>query len=596
MELATDVKKVLKGGEFIIAETTAEHVFVPEDLTEEQLLFGKTVQDFIETRVHPNVEKIDKGDHELVIQLLHEAGELGILGAGIPEAYGGLGLDFNTESIISEKMGMGHSLSVAWAAHVGIGTLPILYYGTEEQKLAYLPKLSTGELKAAYCLTEPGSGSDALGAKTKAVLTEDGKHYVINGQKMWITNGGFADLFTVFAKIDGEKFTGFLVDAKSEGVSLGAEEQKLGIKGSSTRQVFFNNVKVPAENILGEIGKGHKIAFNVLNIGRYKLCAMVLGGAKKAASVAINYANERVQFGKPISGFGAIRYKMAEMAVKIWASEAACYRASGLINDHIHALVEKGMEPQLAKLEAAEEYNIECALLKVLGSETLDYVVDEAVQIYGGMGFSEEAPVARAYRDSRINRIFEGTNEINRLLSVGTLLKKAFKGELDLMTPAFAIQKELLSVPDFGGLEEGLFAAEKQVLHQAKKAFLMVAGSAVQKYMNKLEEEQELLMCAADILMELYTAESAILRAEKLIASGHDNASLFEDLAKTYLSDSLERINLHGKHAIAHFTEGDEQRVMLMGLKRFTKYEAYDSLGARKRIGNKLIADNRYSF
>jgi alkylation response protein AidB-like acyl-CoA dehydrogenase len=598
MSTTTQSKTVLRGGEFLIKESTAADIFTKDELSEEQLMMAKTAEDFITQKVLPNVQKIDKQDHELVQSLLVESGELGLLGSSIPEQYGGMEVDFNTDSAINEEIGKGHSFSVAFAAHTGIGTLPILYFGTEEQKNTYLPGLVSGALKAAYCLTEPGSGSDALGAKTKAVLSEDGKEYILNGQKMWITNGGFADIFTVFAKIDGEKFTGFIVDAKSEGISLGSEEDKLGIKGSSTRQVFFNNVKVPVGNVLGEIGKGHKIAFNVLNIGRYKLCALTMGGAKMGATTAIKYANERIQFNVPISSFGAIKHKLAEMAVKIYATESACYRASGLINDMIVDLASKGKDKVEAKLIAAEEYSIECAILKVLGSETLDYVVDEAVQVFGGTGFSEEYPVARAYRDSRINRIFEGTNEINRLLSVGMLVKKALKGELDILTPAMAVQKELMSVPDFGSDEEGdFFAAEKKAIKQAKKAILMTAGAGVQKFQQAFDKEQEIIMNIADMLLEVYTAESVLLRAEKVLGvKGEAGASLQIDLAKVYLSDALERINLSGKHAIAAFTHGDTQKVMLMGLKRFTKYEAYNTIAARRRIADKLIEDNAYTF
>lgn len=598
METAETTKTVLKGGEFLIKELPWSDVTIKDEISEEQKMFGKTTEDFITTKVHPNVQRIDKGDHQLVIQLLKESADLGLLGASVPEQYGGMGTDLVTDSVINEEIGKGHSFAAAFAAHTGIGTLPILYFGTEEQKNKYLPGLASGDIKAAYCLTEPGSGSDALGARTKAVLTEDGKHYVLNGQKMWITNGGFADIFTVFAKIDGEKFTGFIVDAKSEGISLGSEEDKLGIKGSSTRQVFFNNVKVPVENVLGEIGKGHKIAFNVLNIGRYKLCVLALGGCKKSVSVATNYANERIQFNVPISSFGAIKHKLAEMAIKTYVCESATYRAAGDIDQMIEALAAKGTDRVQAKLIAAEEYSIECAILKVFGSEVLDFVVDEAVQVFGGTGFSEEYPVARAYRDSRINRIFEGTNEINRLLSVGQLVKKAMKGELDLMTPAMAVQKELMSVPDFGsGNDDSFFAAEWQALRNAKKAILMTAGAAVQKFMQKLEKEQEIIMNVADMLIELYACESVLLRVEKLVnTKGAEACGLQIDIAKTYISDAMERINLSGKHAITAFNDGDTLRIMLMGLKRFTKYEPFNTIAARRRIADKLIEENQYCF
>lgn len=598
MSTATETKTVLKGGEFLITETSFEKVFIKEQITEEQKMFVQTAADFIANRVHPVTKQIEKQEPGLVVKLLVESAELGLLGASVPEEYGGMGLDFNTDSFINEELGGGHSFTAAFAAHTGIGTLPILYYGTEEQKKKYLPGLSNGTIKASYCLTEPGSGSDALGAKTKAVLTEDGKHYVLNGQKMWITNGGFADIFTVFAKIDGEKFTGFIVDAKSEGISLGSEEDKLGIKGSSTRQVFFQNVKVPVENVLGEIGKGHKIAFNVLNIGRYKLGVFALGGSKKTCSTAIKYANERIQFNVPISSFGAIKHKLAEMAVKIYACESATYRCSGLIEDKINELVAKGADKVQAKLQAAEEYSIECAILKVFGSEVLDYVVDEAVQVFGGTGFSEEYPVARAYRDSRINRIFEGTNEINRLLSVGQLVKKAMKGEVDMFTPAMAVQKELMSVPDFtSDNTDDFFAAEKKALQNAKKAILMTAGAAVQKFMQNLEKEQEVIMNVADMLIDLFACESVLLRTEKLMSfKGASACALQIDITRVYISDALERINLSGKHAITSFNDGDTLRIMLMGLKRFTKYEAYNTIAARRRIADKLIEESGYCF
>lgn len=598
MSTLTEKKTDLKGGEFLIKESNAADTYIKEQITEEQSMIAQSTSDFIANRVHPVIKEIDKQQPGLVVGLLREIAELGLLGAAIPEEYGGMGVDFATDTFINIEMGKGHSFSAAYAAHTGIGTLPILYFGTEEQKKKYLPGLGDSSIKASYCLTEPGSGSDALGAKTKAVLSEDGKHYIINGQKMWITNAGFADLFTVFAKIDGEKFTGFIIDAKTEGISLGAEEDKLGIKGSSTRQVFFNNVKVPVENVLGEIGKGHKIAFNVLNIGRYKLGVLALGGAKETTTTAIKYANERIQFNVPISSFGAIKHKLAEMAIKTYATDAATFRTAGLIQDYIDAAVAKGVDKVQAKLQAAEEFSVECAILKVFGSEVLDYVVDEAVQVFGGTGFSEEYPVARAYRDSRINRIFEGTNEINRLLSVGMLVKKAMKGELDLFTPAMAVQKELMSVPDFSTPDaDDVFGNERKALLNAKKAILMTAGAAVQKFMQNLEKEQEVMMDIADMLIELFVCESTLLKTEKLISiRGAEACALQIDITKTYISDALERINLSGKHAIVSFNDGDTLRIMLMGLKRFTKLEAFNTVAARRRVADKLIEEGQYCF
>jgi alkylation response protein AidB-like acyl-CoA dehydrogenase len=590
-------KITLKGGEFLIKDEPANSVFIPEEFSEEQIMFSDMANDFLKSRVWPNVVKLDKHEEPgLMVKLLEEAGELGLLGAGLPEEYGGMGVDFNTETILSEHLGPSHSFGVAAAAHSGIGTLPLLYFGTEAQKQKYLPDLAVGKIKAAYCLTEPGSGSDALAAKTRADLTEDGKHYLINGQKMWITNAGFADLFTVFAKIGGEHFTAFLIDANTPGITLGEEEEKLGIKGSSTRQIFFENVKIPVENLLGEAGKGHKIAFNVLNIGRYKLCAMVMGGAKEATSVAVKYANERHQFGVPISSFGAIKHKIGEMAVRSFAAESATYRTSALINDKIKELVAGGTDKVSAKLLAAEEYGIECAILKVLGSEVLDYVVDEAVQIFGGTGYSEEYPVARYYRDSRINRIFEGTNEINRMLTVGMMLKRALKGQLDLMGPAMSITKELMSIPDFGDEPEGYLAKEKKSLAQSKKAILMVAGAAVQKFMMDFEKEQEIMMNLADMLIDLYAAESTILRVEKLRSIKPESSILFENIAKCFMSDALERIHLSGKHAVTAFAEGDELRMMLLGLKRFTKYEPINTTAVRRDVANYIIAAGGYNL
>ncbi|MFY0645030.1 MAG: acyl-CoA dehydrogenase family protein [Bacteroidia bacterium] len=591
-------KKMLKGGEFLIAEQDAQSVFIPEELNEEQIMFRDMTSDFIDKKVAPLRAKIDKQleNPDLIPELMEEAASLGLLSATLPEEFGGMGVDFNTGTILSEELGKSQSFSVAVAAHTGIGTLPILYFGTEEQKNKYLPGLGDGSIKAAYCLTEPDSGSDALAAKTKAVLEAD--EWVLNGQKMWITNAGFADLFTVFAKVDGEHFTGFLVEAGTPGLTLGDEEVKLGIKGSSTRQVFLENVRIPKDNLLGEIGKGHKIAFNVLNIGRYKLCAMVMGGAKKSIDVAVNYANERHQFGVPIASFGAIKHKIAEMAIRTYAAESATYRVSDMIKDKIDELVEGGMDKAQAKLKSAEEYNIECAILKILGSEVLDYVVDEAVQIFGGTGYSEEYPVASMYRDSRINRIFEGTNEINRMLAVGQVLKKALKGELDIMGPAMKIQEELMEIPDFGEESDGSeFYWEYKAIAQAKKAILMTAGAAAQKFMMELEKQQEILMNIADMAIDVFAAESAILRTDKLIAShGKEENTLHIQMTRAFLSDAMERINLSGKHAITGFAEGDELRMMLLGLKRFTKYEPLNTIEIRKKVADKIIEANLYCF
>jgi len=598
MSTITKENLVLKGGEYLVKESEAHTVFTPEQFDEEQLMFADMIKEFIKTRVHTNLDRIDKQEEGLMIELLNESADLGLLGAGIPEEYGGLGVNIHTETILNENLGPSHSFGVAVAAHTGIGTLPIQYFGTDKQKEFYLPKLASGELKAAYCLTEPGSGSDALAAKTKAVLTEDGEHYIIEGQKMWITNGGFADVFIVFAKIDGEKFTGFIVDAKSDNISLGAEEDKLGIKGSSTRQVFFQGVRVPKENVLGKIGQGHKIAFNVLNIGRYKLCAMAVGGSKQAIKVATKYANERNQFGTPISSFGAIQHKLAEMAVQTFAAESATYRTSGLIKGKIDSLKAKGLDAIQAKLEAAEEYAIECALLKVLGSEALAYCVDETVQVFGGYGFSEEYPAARAYRDARINRIFEGTNEINRLLSVGMTLKKAMKGEIDLMTPTMALQQELATPPSKDEVidNEG-FAADKKAIINAKKAILLVAGSAIQKFGPKLDKEQEIVMALSDMCIQTFAAESALLRVERMAGiKGEEASALYIDLMKTNLSDAIEKIQLHGKHALSGFLEDDVLKMTLSGLRRLTRVAPYNTIAARKRIASALIEANDFCF
>lgn len=593
----TEKIAALKGGEWIIRESEAGSLFIPEDFSEEQKMIMDMCTSFVNTEVLPLIDRIDNLEPGLMPSLIDKAGEQGLLGATIPEEFGGLGKDFVTSTLVNEGLGSGFSFSVALAAHTGIGTLPILYFGTPEQKAKYIPKLATGEWKGSYGLTEPNSGSDALSAKTTARLSEDGKHYLLNGQKCWITNGGFADIYTVFAKIDGDKFTGFIVERGTEGFTQGPEEHKMGIKGSSTVQLYFQDAKVPVENVLGEIGKGHVIAFNILNIGRLKLCAAALGGAKAAATISIQYANTREQFKQPIANFGAMKHKIAEMAIRMWVAESGLYRTAKWVDDKEQELLNEGKPFNEALLGGAEEYAIECAMLKVFGSEVLDFVVDEGVQIHGGNGFSAEYIISRAYRDSRINRIFEGTNEINRLLTVDMVLKRAMKGKLDLMGPAMAVQKELMSIPDFGSGDEGAFAKEIKLIANLKKAILMVAGAAVQKLMMKIESEQEVLMNIADMAINTFHVESAMLRAIKIAGSkGEEAASLELDIARTYLYDTADRVNKSGKDAINAFAEGDEQRMMLMGLKRFTKAESFNCKEARRRIADKLIADNKYSL
>ena len=590
-------KSVVKGGEFIIKPTDAQDVFTPADFSEEQRLMYQTCLDFVAQEVTPLLERLDNHEEGLMRGLMVKAGQQGLFGVSIPEQFGGLDMDFPTALRVTEGVGGGHSFPVAFAAHTGIAMLPILYFGTDAQKEKYLPGLTDGTLMGAYCLTEPGSGSDALGAKTKAVLNAEGTHYVLNGQKMWITNAGFADVFIVFAKIDGEQFTGFIVDKDTPGLSLGNEEHKMGIKGSSTRQVFFSDAQVLKENVLGEIGKGHLIAFNVLNIGRIKLAAACLGGAKGAAIQSIKYANERVQFKLPISKFGAIRYKLAQQAIRMYAVESAIYRAGDDIQRMEQKLLAEGKGSNEALLGAAREFAVECAMLKVEGSEVLDYVVDEGVQIYGGYGFSADYPMDRAYRDSRINRIFEGTNEINRMLAVDMILKKGLKGEIDLMGPAQAVQQELMAIPGMGESDDSAFAAEKKSIANLKKAVLMVAGTAVQKYTATLAKEQEVLMNIADMAIKTYVAESTLLRVEKEIAAKGEAALSRElDMARVYLSDAIDLVEKAGKEAIASMTEGDEQRLLSMGLKRFTKADLFNVKDARRRVAAGLIEANDYIY
>lgn len=591
---------VLKGGEFLVRETSPQEVFIPEEFNEEQRMARKMVEDFLEQEIYPNVSKIEKQEDNIVVRLLKKTGDLGLLGAHMPPEYGGIALDTNTNSVISEAFGPAGSFIVAFAAHTGIGMLPILYFGTEEQKQKYLPGLISGDLKAAYCLTEPGSGSDALAAKTRADLSADGKYYILNGQKMWISNAGFADIFIVFAKIDGEKFTGFIVERNTPGLTLGAEEDKMGIKGSSTRQVFFENVHVPVENVLGEIGKGHLIAFNALNIGRYKLGIMCLGGCKKTIEMATRYANERHQFGQPIGNFGAIQYKLAEMAIRTFAGESAAYRTSQLMQDRKEAAEAEGKSYGQAMLEAAEEYAIECSILKVYGSEATDYCVDENVQIHGGIGFSEEYPAARAYRDSRINRIYEGTNEINRMLLVDQLLRRALKGHFDLVGPAWAVQKELATMPSFEQWE-GPYAEERRAVADFKKIILMTAGAAAKMQMDgklNLKEEQEILINCADMLIDLFVAESMLLRVQKLSerADKPQPQAVYDAMLQVFLHDATARMTKNATDALCSFAEGDLLKTFLMGLKRFAKYPPVNVKEKRRLIAQALRQAQGWCF
>jgi len=597
MNTDTKTKQTINGGEWLIKESNATDIFIPEDFNEEQLMVRDMCAQFLSTEIIPVVNRIDNLEAGLMASLVAKAGEQGLLGISVPEAFGGSGKDFITSTLVNEGLGGGFSFSVAVAAHTGIGTLPILYFGTEAQKQKYIPKLASGEWKASYGLTEPNSGSDALSVKSSAVLSDDGKYYILNGQKCWITNGGFADIFTVFAKIDGDKFTAFILEKGMEGFTQGPEEHKMGIKGSSTVQLYFQDCKVPVENVLGEIGRGHIIAFNILNIGRLKLCAAVLGAGKMSLNATIEYAKAREQFKKPIAEFGAIQHKLSEMAIRIWVSDSSLFRTAKWIDNKEKELTASGKPFNESLLGAAEEYAIECAMLKVEGSEAVDFVVDEGVQIHGGNGFSDDYMISRAYRDSRINRIFEGTNEINRLLIIDMILKRAMKGKLDLMTPAMNVSKELMSIPDFGEEDETPFAAEKKAVINMKKAVLMVAGAAVQKLMMQLQEEQEIIMNIADMATLTFNAESALLRLMKLTSiKGEEQTRIESDMVRCYFIDAIDKLNKAGKDALNAFAEGDELRMMLLGLKRFTKTQPFNTKEARRRIAQHLINQNKYCF
>jgi alkylation response protein AidB-like acyl-CoA dehydrogenase len=598
------MEDITRGGQFLVKETKCENVFTPEDFTEDQIMMRDSVKEFVDKELWAHKDKFEKKDYAYTEECMRKAGELGFLGVAVPEEYGGLGMGFvNTMLTCDYISGATGSFSTAFGAHTGIGTMPITLYGTEEQKKKYVPKLATGEWFGSYCLTEPGAGSDANSGKTKAELSADGKSYKINGQKMWISNAGFCHLMIVFARIEDDKnITGFIVEydaANPNGITLGEEEHKLGIRSSSTRQVFFSDTIVPVENMLAGRGEGFKIAMNALNVGRIKLAAACLDAQRRTISSSVKYANERMQFNTPIANFGAIRSKLAEMAASCYAGESASYRAGASIEERINARVAEGNSHQEAELKGVEEFAIECSILKVAVSEDIQNCSDEGIQIFGGMGFSEDTPMESAWRDARIARIYEGTNEINRMLSVGMLIKKAMKGHVDLLGPAMKVAEELMGIPSFDTPDYSeLFAEEKELIGKLKKAFLMVAGSAVQKYGPDLEAHQQLLMAAADMLIEIYMAESTILRTEKLAKSkGADNVKEQIAMAQLYLYHAVDIINTKGKEGIASFTEGDEQRMMLMGLRRFTKYTNMPNVVAlRETIAAKLVAENAYCF
>ncbi|MBU1370436.1 MAG: acyl-CoA dehydrogenase family protein [Bacteroidetes bacterium] len=588
--------KPLRGGEFLTKEVESQAIFIPEEFDEETNMITDSCQDFLDTEIFPNLESIDKQTDGLMASLLKKAGDLGLLGLSVPEEYGGFEQSFLSIMRANEALGAAHSYSVAIMAHTGIGTLPILYYGNEEQKAKYIPKLTTGELMAAYCLTEPGAGSDANSGRTKAVLSEDGKHYILNGQKMWITNGGFADIQTVFAKVDNDRvLSAFIVERAWEGVTMNPEEKKMGIKGSSTRQIFYNDVKVPVENMLGKRGEGFRIALNILHLGRIKLGATVVGGAKRAILYSVNYANERKQFGKTIASFGAIKHKLAQQVIKTFATESAVYRASKDIQDYIGELKAQGFEHGKANIEGVADYAVECALLKVYGSESLDYVVDEAVQIYGGMGFSSETPVDRAYRDSRINRIFEGTNEINRLLAVDALLKKGAKNDSKL----FEIAKKMAETADSPIVSDDseYFGRNMTVIRNLKKSVLMLIPAITATFGRKIAEEEEVLMNISDMLMQVYAAEATVLRVEKLeTLKGGEALPLYRDILDILMHDVTAAVYKAGFDAVVSFTPANEAEKLQKALFNLCKTKAENVKDARRRIADKLIDDNAYKF
>ena len=595
MSAVAEQKQLVKGGAFLIEERAPEAIFTPEDFNEEHRMIAETTRQFIDNEVRPRTDQLEKHDWKLARQLVTQAADLGLIGANIPEEFGGLGLDQTSGALIGENIGRSASFATTLGAESGIGLLPIVYFATEAAKKKYLPRIATGELITAYALTEAGAGSDAMNGKATARLSDDGKEYILNGEKMWITNGGFADIFIVFAKVDGDKFSAFIVE-RQPGLTSGAEEHKMGIKGSSTTALVLSDVRTPVENLLGEVGKGHKIAFNVLNIGRFKLGAMCIGGMKLMAHESVRYANERHQFGKSISSFGAIKAKLAEQAIRTWIGESMIYRTLGMIEDRLNTVDPKDMD---ARLRAIEEYAAECSIIKVALSEYCDFVVDEMVQIYGGYGYSADYPAERAYRDSRINRIFEGTNEINRMLIPGRLMKSALSGNLALLPAAQALMDEVLS-PSLSGFDDDdtLLAAEEKLTTNAKKVALMTLGTAAQKYMMELANQQEVLLNCADIIMDAYQMETAVLRAKKVAAAkGEEAAARYVDMASVYCNDAIQRIEMKARNTIAAMAEGDEGRTLLVALKRFTKNNSpINTFSARQRIAEVMIGANTYPF
>jgi alkylation response protein AidB-like acyl-CoA dehydrogenase len=594
MSAVAEQQQLIKGGAFLIEERTTNEIFTPEDFTEEHRMIADTTRQFIDNEVNPRIDELEKHDWKLARELVAKAAELGLVGANIPEEYGGLGLDQTSGALVGENIGRSASFATTLGAESGIGLLPIIYFATEAAKQKYLPKIAAGELITAYALTEAGSGSDAMAAKATARLSEDGTEYILNGEKMWITNGGFADIFIVFAKVDGDKFSAFIIE-RQPGLTSGAEEHKMGIKGSSTTALVLSDVRTSVENLLGEVGKGHKIAFNVLNIGRFKLGAMCIGGMKLMVHESVRYANERHQFGRSISSFGAIKSKLAEQAIRTWVGESMIYRTLGMIEAGIGAVDAKDMD---ARLRAIEEYAAECSIIKVALSEYCDYVADEMVQIYGGYGYSADYPAERAYRDARINRIFEGTNEINRMLIPGRLMKSALSGRLALLPAAQALMDEVLS-PQLGGFDdnETVLAAEQKLAQNAKKVALMTLGTAAQKYMMKLGDQQEILMGIADVIMDTYAMETAVLRTRKLVESqGEEASARYLDMTRVFCNDAVERIEARAKNTLAGMSEGDELRTLLAALRRFTKLQPMNTIAARQRIADEMIKANKYVY